>query len=130
MATAKCERFFAVDCGDDGLVESWRVETVFMNPPYGYGISTWMERVHRAAREEGATVVALVPCSADTGWWHEHVMVAGAEVRFVKGRVQFLQDGKRGGHAAVASAIVINRPETVCQEPSLGSVLVARGRAA
>ena len=130
VATAKCDKFFAIDRGDDGLAESWQGETVFMNPPYGKSVSTWMERAYRAAREEGATVVALVPCSADTGWWHEHVLAAGAEVRFVKGRVRFFQDGRPGGHAPFASAVVIYRPENIGQAPSLGSIVQARKRAA
>ncbi len=50
---AKCPRFFTLD--DDGLVQTWGDEIVFMNPPYGVMISRWMWKAYKSSRA-GATV--------------------------------------------------------------------------
>jgi site-specific DNA-methyltransferase (adenine-specific) len=88
-AAAKCQRYFTKE--HDGLARSWTGERVFMNPPYGRGddgIAPWV----RKAREEsvaGALVVGLIPARVDTGWWQENVL-GYADVRFLRGRVQFV----------------------------------------
>ena len=48
-ANAKCRRHFTRET--DGLVQSWRNEVVFMNPPYGRDIGRWMARAHEAAHD-------------------------------------------------------------------------------
>lgn len=110
VATAKCARFCALDRGDDGLAESWAGETAFMNPPYGKTIKEWMGKAHAEARDNGATVVALVPARTDTAWWWDHVMAANAEVRLIRGRLRYWQGGEPGGTAPFPSAIVVYRP--------------------
>ena len=38
---AKCARYFTAE--DDGLTQDWAGETVWLNPPYGRGITgKWM----------------------------------------------------------------------------------------
>lgn len=115
-ANAKCARYFTPEL--DGLAQDWGWDVCWMNPPYGRAIARWMEKAH-AARDLGATVVALVPARTDTGWWHEHVIGAGAEVRFLRGRIAFLQDGAHATHATRSGAaaapfpcaLVIYRPD-------------------
>jgi site-specific DNA-methyltransferase (adenine-specific) len=85
--TAKCARYFTEQ--DDGLAQSWAGERVFMNPPYGREIAAWTRKARQEA-ERGVLVVGLLPASTDLGWWHEDVLAAGAEVRFIRGRVRFL----------------------------------------
>jgi len=104
-ATAKCARFFTP--ADDGLSQSWAGERVFMNPPYGRELATWMKKAQREARN-GALVVCLVPARTGTAWWHDLVL-GNAEVRYLRGRVAFLLDGKRGD-PTFDSAVVIYRP--------------------
>ena len=104
--TAKCARFYTRET--DGLAHSWEGERVFMNPPYGRDIPRWMEKAH-AEGLRGATVVALVPVRTDTRWWHDHVIGADAEIRFLKGRVRFELDGKAGA-SPFASAVIVYRP--------------------
>jgi hypothetical protein len=77
-----------------------------MNPPYGRGISVWMEKAYNESRQ-GALVVCLIPSRTDTLWWHNYAMKG--EIRFIKGRIKF------GGHenpAPFPSAVVIFRPPT------------------
>ena len=83
---------------ENGLLQDWAGETVFMNPPYGREIRHWM-------RQAGATVVCLVPARTDTAWWHAHVV--HGEIRFLRGRLKF---GEAEQGAPFPSAIVLFRP--------------------
>lgn len=99
---AKCKEHFTIE--DDGLLQSWRNQVVFMNPPYGRAIAKWMEKAYNE-RDHGATVVCLVPARTDTAWWHNWAMKG--EIRFLRGRVKF------EGAISVApfpSAVVVFRP--------------------
>lgn len=82
-ATAKCARYFTE--ADNGLAQSWDGEIVFMNPPYGKGMSDWTQK----AAHSGAVVVGLLPAQVDSVWWHRDVLAEGAEVRYIRGRVKF-----------------------------------------
>jgi phage N-6-adenine-methyltransferase len=99
-----CERYF--DVNENGLLQRWAPRVCYMNPPYGGDILRWMQK----ALEEshlGATVVCLVPARVDTEWWHELVMKAEAEIRFIRGRLKF---GSAKSSAPFPSAIVVYRP--------------------
>ena len=64
---AKTPRYF--DERANGLAQSWEGETVWLNPPYGRALPSWIHRARRAALEERAIVVLLVPYRPDTEWW-------------------------------------------------------------
>lgn len=96
---AKCTHYFTPEI--DGLSQEWK-GVLWMNPPYGRGIGAWMKKAHDAARDNGATVVCLVPARTDTAWWHDYA--AHGDVEFLRGRLKF------GGHknsAPFPSAIVV-----------------------
>ena len=99
---AKCLKHYTRT--EDGLRQNWQDEIVFMNPPYGRVISSWMQKAYESARA-GALVVALVPARTDCRWWHAWAM--RGEIRLIKGRVKF--EGATNG-APFPSAIVIFRP--------------------
>jgi site-specific DNA-methyltransferase (adenine-specific) len=99
---AKCRRHFTR--AEDGLVQHWANETVWMNPPYGKDIAKWMEKAYETSRH-GATVVCLVPARTDTEWWHRFAMKG--EIRLLKGRLRF---GGSKNSAPFPSAIVVFRP--------------------
>lgn len=86
---ALCDRFFTPE--DDGLTQDWTNEVCWMNPPY-----SWIEPWCAKAASEKAITVGLLPVRTDLPWFHDHVMAAGAEVRFIKGRLRFTQDGVDG----------------------------------
>lgn len=131
---AKTPAHYALDHPDltrrDGLTQDWAAEAarldgaVWMNPPYGRPIGTWMAQARQAAGA-GATVVTLVPVRADTQWWHEHVLSSGAEVRYVRGRLTF---GAATNTAAFASAVVIYRPTDVPGQPGPVGTMPAKAR--
>ncbi len=106
-ANAKCRRYFTER--DDGLRRPWGRARVFMNPPYGRELEAWVRKA-RASADRGALVVGLLPVSTELGWWHEHVVDAGAELRFVRGRIRFVAPDGRRVHTFEASVVVIWRP--------------------
>ena len=88
--SAKCERFYTKQT--NGLAQSWENEVAFMNPPYGREIGTWVEKAYRESLN-GAVVVCLIPARTDTRYWHDYIF-PNAEIRFLKGRVKFLNSGE------------------------------------
>ena len=100
---AKCEQYYTPKM--DGLVLPWK-GVCWMNPPYGETIAVWMRRAYEA-KNEGTTVVCLVPARTDTAWWWDYCRFGA--VRFLRGRLRFV------GAAASApfpSAVVVFRPTT------------------
>jgi len=102
---AKCARYITPEA--DGLQVGWDNEMVWMNPPYGRGIVKWVEKI---SKHNG---VALLPARTDTRWFHDYIY-GKAEIRFVKGRIQFL-NGKKLDNAPFPSMIVIFSKEEKCQ---------------
>ena len=99
--TSKCDKFFTPD---DGLLQDWSKDIVFMNPPYGRKIGYWMKKAFLESRK-GATVVCLIPSRTDTAWWHDYAMKG--EIRFIRGRLKF--SGAKCS-APFPSAVIIFRP--------------------
>ena len=95
----KCEKYFTRE--QDGLLQDWSNDVVFMNPPYGREIGKWVKK----AAESNTTVVCLLPARTDTRWFHDYIYEK-SEIRFVKGRLKF-NDGKDG--APFPSMVVIFR---------------------
>ena len=86
---AKCKRHYTRI--ENGLLQSWRDEIVFMNPPYS-DIIRWL---HKAMFAE-ATVVCILPCDTSTRWFHiylwnrhDHKSRPGIQLRFPRGRYKF-----------------------------------------
>lgn len=102
-SNAKAPTFF--DKEANGLAQDWR-GVCWMNPPYGRGIDAWMRKGYTSARENGATVVCLVPARTDTKWWHDYA--ARGEVFFVPGRLRF---GDAKHNAPFPCAVVVFRPQ-------------------
>ena len=101
---AKCQRFFTKE--QDGLKQDWSGETVFCNPPYGREIGKWVEKCYNEHIKHNITVVMLIPARTDTTYFHEYIYNL-AEIRFIKGRIKFIQNGKEGDAAPFPSMIVI-----------------------
>jgi site-specific DNA-methyltransferase (adenine-specific) len=79
--TRKAPRYFTPD--SDGLIQSWHGEIVFVNPPYSRGnIDKWMKKCLQESTH--ARVIALVPVSTSSKWFHEYVWNK-CSIEFVKG---------------------------------------------
>ena len=98
----KCSKYFTKE--DDGLIQSWRGHTVFMNPPYGREIGKWVKKAFEEGYKAYTTVVGLLPARTDTRWFHDYIYSKGAEIRFIKGRIKF-SDNKNS--APFPSMVVI-----------------------
>lgn len=99
---AKCQQYYTPDT--DGLQQQW-TGVCWMNPPYGREIGKWVEKAFRSAKDNGATVVCLLPARVDTRWWHDYC--GNGEVKFLKGRLKF---GNATNSAPFPSAVVVFRP--------------------
>lgn len=99
---AKCATYYTPD--KNGLAQDWK-GTCWMNPPYGREIAAWVQKAYRSAKENGATVVCLLPARVDTRWWHDYC--ANGEVFFVRGRLKF---GGAENSAPFPNAVVVFRP--------------------
>jgi phage N-6-adenine-methyltransferase len=92
---------------ENGLALPWTLNgLVFLNPPYGRAIPTWMDKARREAKR-GAEIVALIPSRTDTRWFHDSVFWSADCVLFWKGRFRFIDadTGKPGDAAPFPSAI-------------------------
>jgi len=90
---AKCARYFTKEM--DGLARSWVGHGVFMNPPYGREIESWVYKAWSESRlfthqMESTLVVGLLPARTDTRWFHEYIYDRATEIRFLKGRLRFV----------------------------------------
>ena len=109
----KAPAYYALDHDDparrDGLTGDWLTDArggaIWMNPPYGRGITAWMAKAAKVARQ-GATIVCLIPARTDARWFHDFVLAEGAEVRFVRGRLKF---GQATTSAPFANLVVVYR---------------------
>jgi len=82
---AKCARYF--DKARDALVQSWKGERVFLNPPYGKALPDFVKKAYQESLH-GALVVMLIPARTDTSYWHDYIF-AHANIRFLRGRLKF-----------------------------------------
>lgn len=97
----KADKYYTLH--EDGLSQDWSSERVFMNPPYGYETSKWIEKAFQES-QKGAVVVCLIVARTDTSYWHDIIFKYAAQIRFIRGKIKF--DGAKW-NAPFASAIVI-----------------------
>lgn len=75
----------------DALKQDWGKDanTAFCNPPYGRLIGKFVAKAYQETlKDNDLTVVLLIPARTDTKWWHAYC--AAGEVRFIKGRLKFV----------------------------------------
>lgn len=105
-----CERFISPE--QDALITPWDGQAVWCNPPYGTGAARLLEaflaRGCQQSQEQRNTVVMLIPAYTDPKYWSKYVMQAH-EVRFLKGRLKFVDNGGTGQNmsARFPSVLVI-----------------------
>jgi len=58
----KCDKYFTIK--DNGLIQDWSKDVVFMNPPYGGHTAEWLKKALDESKK-GATVVCLIVSSTD-----------------------------------------------------------------
>lgn len=105
---AKCDRL--LDRATDALSVSWAGERVFCNPPYGKVLTDWVRHGMEQAHDVGALVVFVLPARTGNSWFHRYIL-PHAEVRFIRGRLNFNQGATAGRRRApFDSMVVVFRP--------------------
>lgn len=94
---------------DDGLSTGWGGSMVWLNPPYGRQLGTWLDRLARHGRG-----LALIFARTDTKAFHDHVWPFASRLLFLRGRLTFCRPAG----------------ETVDHNSGGPSVLVAYGKLA
>ncbi len=106
----KCAKYYTIE--QDGLAQSWAGETVFYNPPYSRKTKTnagqivWVQKCYKEATEGGIVVVMLIPARTDTIMFHDYIL-GKAEIRFIKGRVNFEIDGQKSKDPAPFPSMIV-----------------------
>ena len=100
-----CDNWFGLDHPDeakrDGLTANWNdYGKVWCNPPYGRGISNWVDKAFYCNN----LVVMLLPDRTDTKWFHQ-ILDNGCQIEFIKGRLKF-GDGKNSAPFPSLIAII------------------------
>lgn len=90
----------------DGLAQSWRFRSIYVNPPYGKAREPWVKKCIRAGFV-GSRVVLLIPAATDTRIFQEALTSANQYV-LIKGRVKFgvLRPNRRQIAASHPSALI------------------------
>lgn len=104
---AKCPVYITKE--ENALLKDWGGRgAIFCNPPYSRKLGEWVEKAVFEHHRTGETVVLLIPARTDTKWFHKFVLPYAREIRFIKGRIKFLdRDGKLVNSATFPSMVVI-----------------------
>lgn len=98
-----------IDEKADALKQDWR-GVVWLNPPYGRNIPTFLERAIEM-KYMCEMIVVLIPARTDTKWFHELVVPNANDVLLIKGRLQFIHDSTvKNSCAPYPSMLVVFRP--------------------
>ncbi len=89
----KCAKHYTIE--ENGLLQSWRDEIVFMNPPYS-NILRWLGKATHECELYRITIVCILPCDTSTRWFHKYIWnrfhhdtYGNVNLRFPKGRFRF-----------------------------------------
>lgn len=97
----KCDKFFTKK--EDGLLQDWSKDIVFMNPPYGGQTKKWIKKAYEESLK-GAVVVCLISVGTNRSYWHEYIFPFASQIRWIRGTLKF-SDSKSS--APFASALII-----------------------
>ena len=73
----------------DGLLIDWGTSN-FINPPYSRQLKEKFVLKAIEESKKGKLCVMLLPVSTSTKLFHDHILPNAKEIRFVKGRINFL----------------------------------------
>lgn len=102
-----CTRFLSLP-DSDALTTPWEGRTVWCNPPYTH-LPAFVARMWDQCVTQQTVVVGLIPAYTDPRYWWEIVIPHADEVRFLKGRLSFLDGGQRKESARYPSVVVVFR---------------------
>lgn len=104
---SKCQEYYTEET--NSLKQDWsKFDSIYINPPYdSKKQNEFIKKAYETNKEYGNTIVLLIPARTDTKRWHDFIFEK-AEVRFLKGRLNFETNGEpHKNPAPFPSAIVI-----------------------
>ncbi len=111
---ALCPTYFSEAM--DSLSMVWPPVPCWCNPPYS-DILPWVKKAHLAAIH-GTTTIMLIP-SDTSGSWFAHLWATAAEIRFISGRLSFInvETQKPVAGNNKGSMIVVFKPDYLGDSP-------------
>lgn len=92
---------------DNGLIHPW-IDRVFLNPPYGQDVLTWVDKL---INERPRTSITLLGSNTDTKYFHKLAGWADC-VLFRKGRLSFIPGpGNTSSGSTVKNAVFYRGPD-------------------
>ena len=93
---------------DNSLSRRW-IGRVWLNPPYGRAISSWIEKLaHEYESGDVTSAIVLVPARSDTQWWQ---YLSAYPYCALQGRVKFIRIDGRKSQPMFPSAVVYLGPQ-------------------
>jgi site-specific DNA-methyltransferase (adenine-specific) len=102
-SNAKCRPFNSIESQP---VKASAGDRLWLNPPYGRELDSWVERAYGWSLV-CECVVCLLPARTDRKFFHNHVLPFAAEIRFVRGRLVF--KGAKSGAGFPSMIVVFNK---------------------
>lgn len=117
----KCDKYYTIE--ENGLVQSWKDEVVFLNPPYSRGKQKlWIEKAYNEAlKYQHTKAVLLLPVRTDTKIFHKYCLKADS-ILFVKGRLKFYNPTKKTSTAAPFPSMIVLFDKLPSNYPTVGSI--------
>jgi site-specific DNA-methyltransferase (adenine-specific) len=82
----KCEKYFTIK--ENGLLQDWSKDIVFMNPPYGGHTGDWIKKAYEESLK-GAVVVCLIAVGTNRSYWHDYIFPYASQIRWLRGTLKF-----------------------------------------
>jgi phage N-6-adenine-methyltransferase len=102
----KCARHITPE--QDALVQPWDGQAVWCNPPYST-MAAFVFKAWEECQKHKNTVVLLIPAYTDPAYWYDCIVPYADEIRFLVGRVSFLENGVGRQSARFPSVVIVFR---------------------
>ncbi|SRR6266581_2860836 len=99
----------------NGIFSQWG-HSNYVNPPYGAPIGSWLQKAIQELRN-GNSSVFLLPTYTDVAWFHDYVLKYASEIRFIRGRLKFVDEKGKRGSSPFGSMICVFKPTVIPHEP-------------
>lgn len=97
------QRTYILENGDDGLRDPW-FGRVWMNPPYGKEMRTWVDKLI-----EHGTGTMIIPVATGTKMWIDAVLPNASGIHFWRHRVAYLhRDGREDNMVSTAPSALVS----------------------
>lgn len=94
----KAEKFYGLgdpnQAGEDGMVQSWESEHVWLNPPFGqaadrYTVWDWVNKAISSYMNGAPSVLMILPGAFEQHTWFNTMFDSGATIILLQPRVQY-----------------------------------------